>query len=78
MTAAVWLRGIMADEHGVPLTSCTFLSGGEEEPGRPEGDAERREDGEEGGEQRVGPGPGEHATEHGESSQKGPDAVFPS
>ena len=36
MTAPVWIRGIMSDEYGVPVTASTFLSGGEEEPGRPE------------------------------------------
>jgi 4,5-dihydroxyphthalate decarboxylase len=36
MTAPVWIRGIMSDEYGVPATSATYLSGGEEEPGRPE------------------------------------------
>src|SRR6202158_1774142 len=36
MTAPVWIRGIMSDEYGLPVTSATYLSGGEEEPGRPE------------------------------------------
>jgi 4,5-dihydroxyphthalate decarboxylase len=36
MTAPVWIRGIMSDEYGVPVTSPIYLSGGEEEPGRPE------------------------------------------
>src|ERR1700726_3459439 len=36
MTAPVWIRGIMSDEYGVPVTSVTYLSGGEEEPGRSE------------------------------------------
>ena len=36
MTAPVWIRGIMSDEYGVAVTSPTYLSGGEEEPGRPE------------------------------------------
>src|SRR5215469_13812735 len=36
MTAPVWIRGIMSDEYGVSGTSATYLSGGEEEPGRPE------------------------------------------
>src|SRR5579862_4548476 len=36
MTAPVWIRGILSDEYGVPVTESTFLSGGEEEPGRPE------------------------------------------
>src|SRR5215469_1916446 len=36
MTAPVWIRGIMSDEYAVPAASATYLSGGEEEPGRPE------------------------------------------
>jgi 4,5-dihydroxyphthalate decarboxylase len=36
MTAAVWIRGILADEHGVPVTSVAYVTGGQEEPGRPE------------------------------------------
>lgn len=36
MTAAVWIRGILADEHGVPVDGATYYTGGEEEPGRPE------------------------------------------
>lgn len=36
MTAPVWIRGIMSDEYGVPVTSVTYLSGGEEQPGRTE------------------------------------------
>jgi 4,5-dihydroxyphthalate decarboxylase len=36
MTAPVWIRGILADEHGVPVTSVTYATGGLEEPGRPE------------------------------------------
>jgi 4,5-dihydroxyphthalate decarboxylase len=36
MTAPVWIRGIMSDEYGVPVAGATYLSGGEEEPGRPE------------------------------------------
>lgn len=36
MTAPVWIRGIMSDEYGVPATSVTYFTGGEEEPGRPE------------------------------------------
>ncbi len=36
MTAPVWIRGIMSDEYGVPVTSAVYCSGGEEEPGRPE------------------------------------------
>jgi 4,5-dihydroxyphthalate decarboxylase len=36
MTAPVWIRGILADEHGVKVTDVEHLSGGEEEPGRDE------------------------------------------
>src|SRR5215469_14254584 len=36
MTAAVWIRGILNDEYAVPVTSATYFTGGEEEPGRPE------------------------------------------
>lgn len=36
MTAPAWIRGIMADEYGVPVDSAHYLTGGEEEPGRPE------------------------------------------
>lgn len=36
MTAAVWIRGILADEYGVAVNSVTYYTGGEEEPGRPE------------------------------------------
>jgi 4,5-dihydroxyphthalate decarboxylase len=36
MTAPVWIRGILSDEHGVKVTDCTHHSGGEEEPGRDE------------------------------------------
>jgi 4,5-dihydroxyphthalate decarboxylase len=36
MTAPVWIRGILADAHGVPVDSVTYLTGGLEEPGRPE------------------------------------------
>ena len=36
MTAPVWIRGILADEYGVPVTSATYYSGGLEEPGRSE------------------------------------------
>ncbi|HEY1241111.1 MAG TPA: hypothetical protein VGF16_11165 [Bryobacteraceae bacterium] len=36
MTAAVWIRGILSDEYGVPVTSAYYLTGGEEQPGRPE------------------------------------------
>ncbi|NNE37206.1 MAG: ABC transporter substrate-binding protein [Gammaproteobacteria bacterium] len=36
MTAPVWIRGIMSDEYGVPVYSVHYLTGGEEEPNRPE------------------------------------------
>jgi 4,5-dihydroxyphthalate decarboxylase len=36
MTAAVWIRGILADEYGIPVNSVVYVTGGEEEPGRPE------------------------------------------
>ena len=36
MTAPVWIRGILADEYGVPVTGATYYSGGLEEPGRGE------------------------------------------
>src|SRR5271169_4383831 len=36
MTAPVWIRGIMSDEYGVPVTSASYYTGGEEQPGRPE------------------------------------------
>jgi 4,5-dihydroxyphthalate decarboxylase len=36
MTAAVWLKGIMADRHGVPVDSVEYLTGGLEQPGRHE------------------------------------------
>ncbi len=36
MTAPAWIRGIMSDEYGVPVSSPTYFSGGEEQPGRPE------------------------------------------
>ena len=36
MTAPVWIRGILSDEHGVKITDAQHLSGGEEEPGRDE------------------------------------------
>lgn len=36
MTAPVWIRGILSDEYNVPVTSVTYLSGGEEQPGRTE------------------------------------------
>ncbi len=36
MTAPVWIRGILSDHYGVPVDGVTYLSGGEEEPGRTE------------------------------------------
>ena len=36
LTALVWIRGILADHYGVPAKSVTYLTGGEEEPGRGE------------------------------------------
>jgi 4,5-dihydroxyphthalate decarboxylase len=34
MTAPVWIRGILSDHYGVPVDSVTYMTGGEEEPGR--------------------------------------------
>jgi 4,5-dihydroxyphthalate decarboxylase len=36
MTAPVWIRGILSDQYGVPVSSVSYYTGGEEEPGRPE------------------------------------------
>ena len=36
LTANVWVRGILADEYGVPVSSVTYYTGGEESPGRVE------------------------------------------
>jgi 4,5-dihydroxyphthalate decarboxylase len=36
MTAPVWIRGILSDDHGVKVTDVQHFSGGEEEPGRDE------------------------------------------
>nr|MBA3297826.1 ABC transporter substrate-binding protein [Acidobacteriota bacterium] len=36
LTANVWIRGILADDYGVPVSSVTYYTGGAEEPGRPE------------------------------------------
>lgn len=36
MTAAVWIRGMLADEHEVPAASVEYLRGGAEQPGRDE------------------------------------------
>lgn len=34
LTACVWQRGILADEYGLPIGAPTFLTGGQERPGR--------------------------------------------
>jgi hypothetical protein len=34
LTACVWIRGILAEHHGVPLDSVTYYTGGQETPGR--------------------------------------------
>ena len=36
LTANVWIRGMLHDEYGVAPESVTYVTGGEEEPGRPE------------------------------------------
>src|SRR5262245_11368854 len=36
LTACVWIRGILADEHDVPIDSVVYATGGLEEPGRPQ------------------------------------------
>jgi 4,5-dihydroxyphthalate decarboxylase len=36
MTAPVWIRGMLSDEYGVPVTSVLHVTGGEEEAGRSE------------------------------------------
>ena len=36
LTAIVWIRGILADDYGVPVNSVTYFTGGAEQPGRPE------------------------------------------
>lgn len=36
MTAPVWIRGILAEHHGVPVEGVTYVTGGEESPGRSE------------------------------------------
>lgn len=36
LTANVWIRGILADFHGVPVDSVTYRTGGLHDPGRPE------------------------------------------
>jgi hypothetical protein len=34
LTACVWIRGILAEHHGVPVDSVTYCTGGQETPGR--------------------------------------------
>ncbi len=34
LTAGVWVRGILADHHGVPVDSVSYVTGGQETPGR--------------------------------------------
>jgi ABC-type nitrate/sulfonate/bicarbonate transport system substrate-binding protein len=34
LTANVWIRGILADQHGVPVDSVRYRTGGQETPGR--------------------------------------------
>jgi 4,5-dihydroxyphthalate decarboxylase len=36
LTANVWIRGILAEDYGVPVNSVTYYTGGQEEPGRVE------------------------------------------
>lgn len=36
MTAPVWIRGILQDEYGIDPASVSYVTGGEEEPGREE------------------------------------------
>ena len=36
LTACVWLRGILAEHHGVPVGSVRYVTGGQESPGRVE------------------------------------------
>jgi 4,5-dihydroxyphthalate decarboxylase len=36
LTACVWIRGILAEHHGVPVDSVTYYTGGQETPGRVE------------------------------------------
>ncbi len=36
MTAPVWIRGILQDEYGIDPSSVTYVTGGEETPGRDE------------------------------------------
>jgi 4,5-dihydroxyphthalate decarboxylase len=34
LTAGVWIRGILAEHHGVPVDSVRYVTGGQESPGR--------------------------------------------
>ncbi|MGH3367458.1 MAG: hypothetical protein ACRDOY_09660, partial [Nocardioidaceae bacterium] len=34
LSACVWVRGILAEQYGVPVDSVTYLTGGQETPGR--------------------------------------------
>ena len=36
MTAAVWQRGLLSDEYGVPASAISWRTGGQEQPGREE------------------------------------------
>src|ERR1700730_14067428 len=36
MTAPVWIRGILSDHYGIPVDAVTYVTGGQEEPGRSE------------------------------------------
>ncbi|HKB09476.1 MAG TPA: hypothetical protein VKD69_02440 [Vicinamibacterales bacterium] len=36
LTACVWIRGLLADDYGVPIDAVTYVTGGQEEPGRRE------------------------------------------
>lgn len=36
LTAAVWIRGMLAEHYGVPVESVIYYTGGQEERGRPE------------------------------------------
>jgi len=36
LTACVWIRGTLADDHGVAVPSVVYVVGGQEQPGRPE------------------------------------------
>ena len=36
LTACVWIRGILAEDYGVPIDGVTYVIGGQEEPGRRE------------------------------------------